>query len=272
MATLNQINILKLSDLPKRAVLNQDADENGCVFLPWNLSEDGKSYLPPSAIVALALNEVGRALGMGTFTYIPASVPFMPLCIPEVFFTSRKWTEQDKRNWDDASHPQKLQIVSEVRSQELAIPIRVLVYGYPQEYMSFAKERARLSGAIITYDSRPFVGWYREYASRRNGDKGHVSIDLLQHEAWFNSMHCEDNFALVQRLLQMWNEPVYYGVQVIGYVLKKLDDLKKRQKDAESKTSCKGGAEIPKLKTAGLDLRSLARFALEECDAEYLEE
>lgn len=114
--------------------------------------------------------------------------------------------------------------------------------------MSFAKERARLSGAIMTYDRRPFVGWYREYASRRNGDKGHVSIDLLQREAWFNFMHCEDNFALVQRLLQMWNEPVYYGVQVIGYVLKKLDDLKKRHKDAESKTSFlarKGGAEIP---------------------------
>ncbi|QSS64235.1 hypothetical protein I7I51_01300 [Histoplasma capsulatum] len=263
MATLNQINILKLSDLPKRAVLNQDADENGCVFLPWNLSEDGKSYLPPSAIVALALNEVGRALWMGTFTSIPASVLFMPLCIHEVFFTSRKWMEQDKRNWDDASHPQKLQLVSEVRSQELAIPIRILVYGYSQEYMSFAKERARLSGAIMTYDRRPFVGWYREYASRRNGDKGHVSIDLLQREAWFNFMHCEDNFALVQRLLQMWNEPVYYGVQVIGYVLKKLDDLKKRHKDAESKTSFlarKGGAEIP------------MRFALEECDAGYHEE
>lgn len=132
MAISDQIDVLKLSDLPKRTALNQDVDENGHVYLPWNLSVDGDSYLPPPAIVTLTLNEVGRALGMGICTYIPASAPFLPLCIPEVYFTGYHWTEQDKRSWDKASHPRKLRLVSRVRREDYAIPIRVLAYDSPQ--------------------------------------------------------------------------------------------------------------------------------------------
>ncbi|OAX81251.1 hypothetical protein ACJ72_04408 [Emergomyces africanus] len=241
MTKPDQRDTLKLSDLPKKTALNQGVDESGCVCLPWNLSEDGDSYLPPPAIVALALNEVGRTLGTGVCTYIPASGPFLPLCIPEVYFTGYDWTEQDKRSWDKASHPRKLRLVSRLRPEDHAIPIRVLAYECPQE-------GARLSGAIITYDGHPFVGWYREYASRRNGDRINISINLREHQAWFDSMRCQDNFVVVQRLLQMWSHPVYNGVQIIGDVLKKLKDLEERYTAAESNTlmlGFKGGDDIP---------------------------
>ncbi|OJD12568.1 hypothetical protein AJ78_06862 [Emergomyces pasteurianus Ep9510] len=244
----DQPDILKLSDLPKKTSLNQGFDESGRVCLPWNLAEDGDSYLPPPAIVALALNEVGRELGTGICTYIPASGPFLPLCIPEVYFTGYDWTEQDKRSWDKASYPRKLRLVSRVRSEDYAIPIRILAYEDPQDFISFPPEGARLSGAIITYDSRPFVGWYREYASRRNGDRINISINLLEHQAWFDSMRCLDNFVVVQRLLQMWSHPVYYGIQIIGDVLRKLKELNERHTAAESNTlmlGFKGGDDMP---------------------------
>ncbi|KLJ13239.1 hypothetical protein EMPG_11815 [Blastomyces silverae] len=226
--------VLQLTDMPEGTTLNQGVDENRRVVLPWTCAEDGEPPLPPPAAVALALNEVGRALGMGICTYILASVPFMPFCIPEVYFTAYEWSEQDKRNWDTASYHGKLSLVSQVRRDDYAIPIRILAYGCPQDLLSFPKEGARLSGAIITYDSRMSVGWYREYASRRNGDRMNISVNLLQHQAWFNSMRCQDNFVVVQRLLQMWNQPVFYGVQVIGNVLGKLYDLRERYKEAES--------------------------------------
>ncbi|KKZ67536.1 hypothetical protein EMCG_06770 [[Emmonsia] crescens] len=247
MAISDQMDVLKLSDLPKRTALNQDVDENGHVYLPWNLSVDGDSYLPPPAIVTLTLNEVGRALGMGICTYIPASAPFLPLCIPEVYFTGYHWTERE----------------------DYAIPIRVLAYDSPQDFLSFAPEGARLSGAIITYDSRAFVGWYREYASHRNGDRINISINLLEHQAWFDSMRCQDNFVVVRRLLQMWSQPVYYGAQVIGDVLRKIKDLQAREMDSNMlMLGYKGGDDIPEYEIDSLDLRLLASTALKECDAQ----
>ncbi|PGH00869.1 hypothetical protein GX51_05533 [Blastomyces parvus] len=261
MVTSDQIGVVQLTDLSERAALSQAVDDNGHVFLPQIFTEDGEPYLPAPAMVALALNEVGRVLGMGICTYIPASIPFMPFCIPEVFFTAYEWTEKDKRKWDRASYHRKLSLVSQARRDAYAIPIRLLAYSCPQDLLSFAKEGARLSGAIITYDSHLFVGWYREYASRRNGDRMNISVNLLQHQAWFKSMHCQDNFEVVQRLVQMWNQPVYYGVQVIGKVLKKLDDLRERIMEVESNSRARvseGERDIPDYETDHFDLRLLA--------------
>ncbi|OJD28471.1 hypothetical protein ACJ73_00132 [Blastomyces percursus] len=267
----DQIEALRLTGQSEGTSLNRGVDENVRVFPLWTRPEDEESYLPAPAKVALALNEVGRALGMGICTYILASVPFMPFCIPEVYFTAYKWTEKDKRNWDRASFQRKLSLVSQVRPEDHAIPIRLLAYGCPQDVLSFEKEGARLSGAIITYDNRMFVGWYREYASRRNSDRMRISVNLLQHYAWFNSMHCQDNFAVVQRLLRMWDQPVYYGVQVIGNVLGKLDDLKQRYMEAESNAlalESKRERDVPDYEIDHLDLRLLAGNALNDYDAE----
>ncbi|KAK2735898.1 hypothetical protein FQN55_001931 [Onygenales sp. PD_40] len=222
--------ILKLSDIPRRTAINQGVDENGIMRLPWNLSEDGETLLPPPAIVALALNEVGRELGVGIATYVPAISMrrTVPLGFPEVFFTGYRWSEQDKENWDQASHSKKFRLISRVRREDDAIALRVVVYSEPQESISFTPEESRMSGAVITYDGRPYVGWYRDYASRRNGDRDNITINIVEHRAWFTSMHCRDNFVVVQRLLQMWTQPVLHGIKPLGDVLDKIDDVNAR--------------------------------------------
>ncbi|PGH11009.1 hypothetical protein AJ79_05160 [Helicocarpus griseus UAMH5409] len=225
----NQNDPLKLSDIPKGTILNQGLDDNGFLRLPWNLSVDGVNLLPPPAIVALALNEAGRAIGAGLCVYIPALPPFAPLCVPEVYFSGYVWSEEDKVAWDTASYSKRLRLVSQVNRYELAIPLRVLTFRVPQDYISFPPEEARLSGAIVTYDGRPYVGWYRDYASRRNDDRMNISIDLVQHEAWFESMRCRDNYAVVERLLRMWTQPIPWGIQVIGDVVEKMANVRTRR-------------------------------------------
>lgn len=87
--------------------------------------------MPIQGIIALALNEAARQVGIGMVYYVPSRYPHNPN-VPELFYHNAIWDDMDMENWDKADHNDRLKMCTQVRDEINVIPLRVLVFDEPQ--------------------------------------------------------------------------------------------------------------------------------------------
>ena len=106
--------------------------EDGSLDIDFDIpDEDRTCLLPIQGIVALALNEAGRQLGYGMSYYCPSNYPDSPN-VPELFYNACDWSDGDRYSWDRAPHYLRLQMVTQVRAEDMVLPMRAIVQDEPQ--------------------------------------------------------------------------------------------------------------------------------------------
>ncbi|KAI5307178.1 hypothetical protein KEM56_003425 [Ascosphaera pollenicola] len=213
--------LTRLSQLPRSVYINKGVSlSDGCVMLNWELSLDGQSLLSPSAVIALALNEAGRAAGVGKVTYVPlgeygfggsgrsrrdrkrqgsdCSADDDFNCereglssVPELFYNGSQWSQHEIIVWDNASHVERLDMIRRPDIDENVIPVRVLIRDRirgEKSIRGLPKPR-RLSAAVLVYDNRPFLDWYCNFARRRNGPGPDIEISFGSDRLGFSSLN-----------------------------------------------------------------------------------
>ncbi|KAI5295247.1 hypothetical protein KEM52_001939 [Ascosphaera acerosa] len=151
--------LTRLSHLPKDSLINQGVSaSDGCVMINWELSIDGQQLLSPTAVLALALMEAGRAMGAGKITYVPLSIYTLPddigekrfedtlrikdlacsaeadyecaregfTAAPELFYSGAPWEPHEMEAWDNADYLDRLEFVRTIIPEEQVMPVRVL--------------------------------------------------------------------------------------------------------------------------------------------------
>lgn len=104
---------------------------DGSLRINFNMRLEDGGPMPIQGIIALALNEAARKLGIGMIYYVPSRYPHNPN-VPELFYHNVVWDNMDKENWDNASHNDRLKMCTQVRSEINVIPVRAIVFDEPQ--------------------------------------------------------------------------------------------------------------------------------------------
>ncbi|KAK2759494.1 hypothetical protein FQN54_002973 [Arachnomyces sp. PD_36] len=214
---------------PPSAPIDGGVQKDGTLKIDFSvLGEDGM-IMPPQAVIALVLNEAGRKLGNGMVYYCPSCYPDTPN-VPQLFYFACEWSEEDKGHWDNAPHRFRLQMVTQVRSELKVLPLRALVFDEPQAKIQFTTEDCRLTSVVITYDRRPFIDWYRGYASRRDDTYGIIAVNLSKHKEWFKSIRCTDNIEIMTKLHEYFHCPIVYGLKNYGAVVERIMSCEERRR------------------------------------------
>jgi hypothetical protein len=83
---------------------------------------------------------------------------------------------------------------------------------------------------VITYDRRPFVDWYKNYASRRDDTRGIIAIQVEKHMAWLQSIMVHDNVEIMSMLRKWWDDPITHGVKNYGRTIGRIMDCEERRR------------------------------------------
>lgn len=116
---------------PETFPVDEGPREDGSIKMNFNVHLRDGSPMPVQGVIALALNEAARQLGRGMIYYLPSRYPLQPN-VPQLFYHNAIWDDMDKDHWDMASHNDRLEMCTQLRSELKVMPIRVLMFDEPQ--------------------------------------------------------------------------------------------------------------------------------------------
>lgn len=100
-----------------------------------------------------------------------------------------------------------------------------------------------MTSVVITYDHRPFMDWYRNYASRRDETRGIIAVDMDYHYGWFRSIKRPNNVEIMKVLSECYERPVEYALKNFGHTIKRIMGCEERRRGHEIVVVHKGREE-----------------------------